>query len=54
MHKVQKAKLVSKVQSMLPFVDNPRDYDVFAEQQHGQQVVSRDVLNSRITGHGSR
>jgi hypothetical protein len=54
MHKVQKAKLVSKVQSMLPFVDNPRDYDVFAQQQHGQQVVSRDVLNSRITGHGSR
>lgn len=53
MHKVQKAKLINKVRSMLPFIDNPKDYDVFAEQQHGQKVVSKDVLKSRITGHGN-
>ncbi|MFO0814738.1 MAG: hypothetical protein U0796_16085 [Gemmatales bacterium] len=54
MHKVQKAKLISKVRSMLPFIDNPKDYDVFAEQQNNQQVVSKDVLKSRIVGQGSK
>ncbi|HMP16132.1 MAG TPA: hypothetical protein PKD72_03845 [Gemmatales bacterium] len=54
MHKVAKSKLISKVKSMLPFVDNPKDYDVFAEQQQGQKVVSKEVLKSRIHGLGNR
>lgn len=53
-HKSQKNKLINKVKSALPFIDNPKDYEGFAHKIQKQEVVSRDVLKSRIQGIGPR
>jgi hypothetical protein len=48
-----KKKMIAKLSTALPFVDDPNDYEQVAKKQ-GNQVVSRDVLKGRISGQGHR
>lgn len=48
-----KKAMVTRMSAMLPFVDDPNDYQQAAKKQ-GFQAVTPETLKSRIRGQGPR